>query len=77
MQLASLPTEQAAKDQWALLQRRLPDLLHGREPALSKVDVGGHTWWRVRTGGFADPAEAKSFCDKIRAKGEGCDALKP
>jgi hypothetical protein len=76
VQLGALPTEQAAKDQWLLLQHRLPDLLRGREPVLSKAELSGHTWWRIRTGGFVDPAAAKSFCDKIRAKGEGCDVLK-
>jgi hypothetical protein len=77
VQLAALPTEQAAKDQWALLQHRMPDLLHGRSLTISKTDLSGHTWWRLRTGGFADPNEAKGFCDKVRAKSEACDVLKP
>ncbi len=76
VQLGALPTEQAAKDQWSLLQRRLPDLLHGRQPVVSRTEISGHTWWRVRTGGFADPTAAKGFCDKVRAKGEGCDVLR-
>jgi cell division protein FtsN len=76
VQLGALPTEQAAKDQWLLLQHRLPDLLHGRQPVVTRTEIGGHTWWRVRTGGFVDPAEAKGFCDRVRAKGEGCDVLR-
>ncbi|HEY6433330.1 MAG TPA: SPOR domain-containing protein [Acetobacteraceae bacterium] len=76
VQLGALPTEQAAKDQWSLLQRRFPDLLRGRQPVVSRTEISGHTWWRVRTGGFTDPTEAKGFCDKVRAKGEGCDVLR-
>jgi hypothetical protein len=76
VQLAALPTEQAAKDQWALLQHRLTELLRGRQPTVSKTEVGGHVWWRLRVGGFTDSAGAKGFCDKVRAKGEGCDVLK-
>ncbi len=77
VQLAALPTEDAAKQQWALLQHRLSDLLHGREPAISKVEMDGHTWWRVRTGGFADLAMARGFCDQVRAKGSACDVIRP
>ncbi len=77
VQLAALPTEDAAKQQWTLLQHRLSDLLHGRQPAISKVEVDGHTWWRVRTGGFADLATARGFCDQVRAKGSACDVIRP
>ena len=76
VQLAALPTEEAARQQWALLQHRLPDLLRGRDPAISKVEVGGRAWWRVRTGGFADPAAARGFCDQVRAKGGACDVVR-
>jgi hypothetical protein len=75
VQLAALPSEQAAKDEWALLQRKLPDLLKTRQPTLSSADVNGRTWWRVRTGGFADPTAAKQFCDGVRAKGGNCDVV--
>ena len=72
VQLAALPTEQAAKDEWALLQRKLPDL-KGRSPSITSADVNGKTWYRLRTGGFADPAAAKAFCDQARGKGLSCD----
>jgi hypothetical protein len=77
VQLAALPTEEGAKQQWAILLHRFPDLLHGRDPAIGNVEVGGHTWWRVRTGGFADLAAARGFCDQVRAKGAACDAIPP
>ena len=72
VQLAALPTEQAAKDEWARLQRKLPDL-KGHSPSITSADVNGKTWYRLRTGGFADPAAAKTFCDQARGKGLSFD----
>lgn len=72
VQLAALPTEQAAKDEWSLLQRKMPDL-KARSPLITPADVNGKTWYRLRTGGFADPAAAKTFCDQARGKGLNCD----
>jgi SPOR domain len=77
VQLAALPTEEAARQQWALLQHRLPDLLRGRDPMISKLALDGHIWWRVRTGGFPDAAAARAFCDQVHAKREVCDVIRP
>ncbi|WP_428537724.1 SPOR domain-containing protein [Rhodopila sp.] len=72
VQLAALTSEEAARDEWQLLSKRLPDLLNGRQPDYSRTERDGHTFWRIRTSGFADMAQARTFCDHIRAKGGGC-----
>jgi hypothetical protein len=72
VQLAALPTEDAAKLEWDRLAKRMPDLLGSRKPAISKFDHDGKVWWRVRTGGFSDVAQATTFCEQLRAKGTGC-----
>ena len=72
IQLAALETEAAARAEWQTLQKRMPDILGGRQPSFSKTERAGKTWWRVRTAGFADPAQAKAACDKVRAKGGAC-----
>jgi len=72
VQLAAVHTEDAAKSEWQKLSKRLPDLLGPRHPAFSKVERGGQTLWRVRTGGFSDVSQANSFCEKVRAKGAAC-----
>jgi hypothetical protein len=77
VQLAALPTEDAAKAEWQQLAKRMPDLLNGRQPNYSRTEHDGHVFWRVRTGGFADPAQARQFCDRIRAKGTGCSVTDP
>jgi hypothetical protein len=72
VQLAALASEDAAHTEWAQLAKKLPELLNGRQPNFSRIDRDGHVFWRVRTGGFIDLAQARLFCEKIRAKSTGC-----
>jgi hypothetical protein len=72
VQLAALPTEEAARAEWALLTKKMPELLNGKQPNYARIDRDGHSFWRVRTAGFADVAQARGFCDHVRAKGGGC-----
>ena len=72
VQLAALSSEEAAKAEWTTLSKRMPDLLAGHQASISKVEHGGHVFWRVRTGGFNDVAQASAFCGRVRAKGASC-----
>jgi hypothetical protein len=72
VQLASVETEDAAKSEWQRLSHRFPDMLHGHQPAYTRVEKDGKVWWRVRTAGFADTAAARTFCDQMKLKGGGC-----
>ena len=72
VQLAAFSSNDAAHSAWASLAQQAPDLLHGHKPDISRVDVGGRTMWRLRTGGFATVAEAASFCAKVQARSGSC-----
>ncbi|HBK07173.1 MAG TPA: SPOR domain-containing protein [Acetobacteraceae bacterium] len=72
VQLAALTSEESARAEWAQLAKKMPDLLGGRQPSYSKTERDGHTFWRVRTSGFSDVAQARGFCERVRAKGAGC-----
>jgi len=72
VQLAAVDSEQVAQSEWQRLSKRMPDLLGDRRPLLQRVERDGHAVWRVRTGGFADIAEATSFCARVRSKGGSC-----
>ena len=72
VQLAAVESEEAAKAEWQRLEHRYGELLGGRAPAFSRVEHAGKTFWRVRTGGFADTAQAVLFCERVKAKGGGC-----
>jgi len=72
VQLAALTSEESARNEWQLLSTRMPELLRGHQPNYSRTERDGHTFWRVRTAGFADVAQARAFCEHVRAKGNGC-----
>lgn len=65
-----MPTEAAAREEWRRLTRDFPDLFESRQPLITRVErEGGGEVWRLRTEGFADPAEAREFCARLRAAG--------
>jgi hypothetical protein len=72
VQLAAVGSEDGARNEWQRLSRKMPDLLGGRQPTYTKTERDGRIFWRVRTTGFADAAQAKAFCEQLRAKGAAC-----
>ncbi len=72
VQIAAVDSESGAATEWARLAKKMPDLLGDRRPVVQRVEQAGKAIWRVRTGGFADVAEATQFCQRVRAKGAGC-----
>ncbi|MBT1154279.1 SPOR domain-containing protein [Aminobacter anthyllidis] len=72
MQIASQPSEAAAKSTYADLARRYGSVLNGREVSIVKADIAGKgTFWRVRV-----PAgtrnDAVSLCESYKAAGGNC-----
>ena len=72
VQLAALGTEAAATAEWQRLSKLMPDLFASRHPDVQRADRDGKTYFRLRTGGFTNVAQATSFCTQIKAKGAGC-----
>jgi hypothetical protein len=72
VQLAALTSEEQANAEWARLSKKMPDLFGVRHPAVSRTEHDGKTWFRLRTGGFADVAQATAFCHRVREKGAAC-----
>ena len=72
VQLAALASEQGAMTEWQRLAKKDPDLFGGRTPNVLRVEREGKVFWRLRTGGFADVAQATSFCARIKSRGAGC-----
>ncbi len=72
VQFAALGSQQAAARVWDHLAHKMPTLFDGRYPIFAEAHVNGHTYWRVRTAGFASVAEASHFCDDVRARGAAC-----
>jgi hypothetical protein len=72
VQLAALDSRDAAWHEWDHLTHRMPALFDGRHPIFVEAHVNGHTYWRVRTAGFASVSEATRFCDDVHAQGGAC-----
>jgi len=72
VQLAALPSEEAARQEWERLSKKFPALLASRQPVITRVSHAGHEFWRLRASGFADSAEARRLCERLRARGAGC-----
>ncbi|MBN8873596.1 MAG: SPOR domain-containing protein [Rhodospirillales bacterium] len=72
VQLAAAGSPAEAEAKWAHLAERYPALLRGRSPILRQGEANGRPVWRLRTGGFANGAEASAFCDRLRGAGLSC-----
>jgi hypothetical protein len=76
VQLGALPTEAAARGEWDRLQKRVPELLGNRRMSLAPFDREGQTTlYRIRTGGFADAATARAFCEEMKTRSIPCMAV--
>ena len=73
VQLASVKTRDGARQEWAKLQSRFPEVLHGMNLNLdeAKLSQKGKVV-RVRTGPFPDLNEAVNFCQRLRAGQQDC-----
>ena len=71
VQLAAVSSEAAAKEEWQRLQKRMPDLLDHRQPAISKIDRGGRTLCACARRLHRRRRRA-GVLQHMRAKGPGC-----
>jgi len=76
LQLGAFGSEDAARNEWARLQRKMPDLLAGHEPAITVAQHNGATVWRLRIWGFPDQAAAANLCTRLQAVATNCLVLR-
>lgn len=70
IQLGAYGAEKEAAAAFSKLQKKFP-VLADRNPIIVRADLGSKgVFYRLRVGGFADAAEAKSFCGRL--KGQAC-----
>lgn len=72
VQLSTAKSEAEAQAAWDRLVKKMPDVIGQHRPLFRKSNDPGTAPWRLRTGGFTDAAQAKAFCDKVKAKGGQC-----
>ncbi len=72
VQIAALNSEDAAHAEWRKVSAAAPGLFAGKSPDISKVEVGGQTYYRLRVSGFANNQDASQFCSEITAAHGTC-----
>ncbi len=77
VQLSSTTSWKGAEQEWLKLQRSFPDLLGDKKLVVHKAELDRRgTWYRVRTGNFAELTSARKFCSALRAKRQDCLVIK-
>jgi cell division septation protein DedD len=73
VQLASVPSASDAEREWTRLQRAHPTELGTAPIDIGAVEIGERgTFYRLRTGPFADRAAARQLCGALNAAGQEC-----
>jgi hypothetical protein len=75
VQLSSAKSEADAQAAWDKLAKKMPELFGQHRALFQKTNETGPASWRLRTSGFTDTAQAKAFCDKVKAKGGQCSVV--
>mgnify|MGYP006282153953 CR=1 FL=1 len=71
-QLGAFDTPDEARAKWASLAIDQGEVMDGKALVIQPAQSGGKTFYRLRTGGFADQGQATAFCDRVKAKGASC-----
>lgn len=77
VQLASVKSEDGARQEWSRLQRAHPALLGGLELNIEKFEKSaGEIYYRVQAGPLGDSASAKLICSELKQKNQACIVAK-
>ncbi len=73
VQLASLRSPEAAREDWARLKRDNPDLLGKLTAVAVRTDLGDRgIYYRILAGSFGDAAAAQRLCSEMKRRNLGC-----
>jgi Flp pilus assembly protein TadD len=72
VQLAALNSQSDAERAWSKISAATPALFGQHQPDIQTAVVNGHTYYRLRTGGFSSVGDAAKFCGEVSAAGNTC-----
>ena len=73
VQLGSLRSPEAAREDWSRLKRENPDLLGKLTAVAVRTDLGDKgIYYRVLAGSFGDAAAAEKLCGELKRRNLGC-----
>jgi cell division septation protein DedD len=77
VQLGSLRSAEAAKEEWTRLKREQPELLGKLSAIAVKADLGDKgVYYRVQAGPLPDGAAAERLCGELRQRKLGCSLVR-
>jgi hypothetical protein len=73
LQLGSVRSEDAARQEWERIKRKNPDILGSLSAAPIRADLGDKgIYYRIQTTPVADPAAAERLCNQLKQRNIGC-----
>ncbi len=73
VQVSAQKSEAEAQSSFRALQAKYPNVLSGREPMISRAELGASgTWYRVQVGAFSTSEQATAFCENLKSAGGQC-----
>jgi len=73
LQLGSVRSEEAARQEWERIKRKNPDILGSLSAAPIRADLGDKgIYYRIQTAPVADPAAAERLCNQLKQRDIGC-----
>jgi hypothetical protein len=77
LQIAALPSQERAGEEWGRLSSRHADLLGGLKPEVTRADLGDRIVYRLRVGPIASEQTARALCQSLSGRGVGCLVVAP
>ncbi len=72
VQIGAYSTPGLSQESWRSLRTAMPAKTNGLSNATTRVEVGGHTFYRAIVQGFPSGPAAETFCQTLRAAGRAC-----
>lgn len=72
VQFGAFESPEIAAQEWDRLSAALGGLMADKTRVIQEATSGGHVFFRLRASGFADMADARSFCSAVIAEGAEC-----
>jgi hypothetical protein len=73
LQLGSVRTEDAARQEWERIKRKNPDILGSLSATPIRADLGDKgVYYRIQTAPMADPTAAERLCNQLKQRNIGC-----
>ncbi|MBD5398133.1 hypothetical protein HDR60_01340 [bacterium] len=76
VQLVSTSSESAAQNEWENLSKKYPAILGGKSHTVSKTEINGKTYYRLRVSNISTSDEATNICNQLKTYQLSCFVTK-